>query len=193
MIYIGVVGQIASGKGILVNYLTSHFNFISFSLSSIVHEELRKKGMQKFTREDLQDMGDELRKQYGDAVLAKLAIKKLKVTSYKLQKKRIVIEGIRNPGEIEFLKKNTNFILIGVKATRALRFKRLVLRNKEWDPKNYSDFLKIDRRDIGVGQNKSGQQVGKCLNYCDYVLTNNNDIKEFEKKIRKLMKKIINS
>ena len=183
MLIIGVVGQIASGKGILVKYLIEKLNFISFSLSSILHNELKKKKIKKFTRKTLQDMGDSLRKRSGDDILAQLAIKKLLAQG----EKHVVIEGIRNPGEIEFLKKNPSFILIGVKAKRELRFKRLLSRGKEWDPKNYQDFLKVDRRDLGVGQQKSGQQVGKCLAYCDYVLTNNKDINSFEGKIRKLM------
>ncbi|MEK7597732.1 MAG: AAA family ATPase [Patescibacteria group bacterium] len=184
---IGVVGQIASGKGILVDYLTSHLGFTSFSLSSIVHEELNKKGVKEFTRQTLQDMGDKLRRQEGDDVLAKHVIEQIESDEIGWnQSRKIIIEGIRNPGEVEFLKKNQNFILIGVKASRRLRFKRLLIRNKQWDPKNYEDFIKVDKRDIGVGQDKSGQQVGKCLAYCDYVLTNNKDVKDFEKKLEKL-------
>jgi dephospho-CoA kinase len=179
---IGVVGQIASGKGILVKYLTEKLGFTSFSLSSIVHEELEKKGKVKFTRQTLQDVGDELRRKNGDDVLAQRVIKAIN----EQKKDRIVIEGIRNPGEIEFLKKNSNFILIGVKADREFRFKRVLSRGKKWDPKSLSDFLKVDRRDLGVGQKKSGQQVGKCLAYCDYVLTNNKDVNNFEEKIKKL-------
>lgn len=184
--YIGVVGQIASGKGILVDYLIKKFGFVSFSLSSIVHDELKKKETKKFTRQALQDMGDELRRRYGNDVLAQRIIKAVK----EQKKDIVVIEGIRNPAELEFLKKNPNFILIGVKAKRELRFKRLLSRDKEWDPKTYEDFLKVDRRDLGIGQDKSGQQVGRCLPYCDYVLTNNKGLKDFEKKIGKLMKKI---
>ena len=179
---IGVVGQIASGKGILVNYLTSHFDFISFSLSSIVHAELKKKGIKKYTRQTLQDKGDELRRRFGDDVLARRLFEAIN----EQKKDRIIIEGIRNPVEIEFLKKNSNFILVGVKANRELRFKRLLSRGKDWDPKTYEDFIKVDRRDIGVGQGKSGQQVGKCLAYCDYVLTNNIDLGDFDKKVEKL-------
>lgn len=187
IVYVGVVGQIACGKGVLVDYLTKKLGFISFSLSSILHDELKKKNLQEFTRKTLQDKGDQLRKQYGDHVLAKRAIKVLK----KQNKNRVVIEGIRNPGEIEYLKKNPNFVLIGVKSKRELRFKRLLSRAKPWDPKNWNDFVIVDRRDIGVGQTKSGQQVGKCLAYCDYVLTNNKDLKDFQKKVRELLKKII--
>ncbi|KKP60362.1 MAG: hypothetical protein UR56_C0025G0013 [Candidatus Roizmanbacteria bacterium GW2011_GWC2_34_23] len=179
---IGVVGQIASGKGILVNYLISHFDFISFSLSSIVHAELKKKGIKKYTRQTLQDKGDELRRRFGDDVLARRLFEAIN----EQKKDRIIIEGIRNPVEIEFLKKNSNFILVGVKANRELRFKRLLSRGKKWDPQTYEDFLKVDRRDIGVGQGKSGQQVGKCLAYCDYVLTNNKDLGDFDKKVEKL-------
>jgi len=188
MLIIGVVGQIAAGKGILVNYLTKKLGFVSFSLSSIVHTELEKKGIKKFTRQTLQDMGDELRREEGPDVLARRMLNRLNQLN---RPENIVIEGIRNPAEIEFCRKNQNFILIGVKAIRKLRFKRLLSRGKNWDPKTYVDFLKVDRRDIGVGQGKSGQQVGKCLDYCDDVLTNNKDINDFEEKVEKLMKKIL--
>ncbi len=183
---VGVVGQIASGKGILVKYLTKRLGFISFSLSFIVHEELKNKNIKEFSRKTLQDIGDDLRKRYGNDVLARRAVK----IFLKQGRNRVVIEGIRNPGEIEYLKTLPNFILIGVKAKRELRFKRLLARVKPWDPKTYKDFLKVDRRDIGVGQQKSGQQVGECLAFCDYVLTNNKDVKDFQKKVKELMKRI---
>ena len=179
---IGVVGQIASGKGILVNYLTRHLGFTSFSLSSIVHAELKKKEVDEFARQTLQNMGDELRRRYNDNILARRLNKAIK----EQKKCHVVVEGIRNPAEIEFFKKNRNFILIGVKAKRELRFERLLSRSKGWDPKNYNDFIKVDKRDLGVDQDKSGQQVGKCLAYCDYMLTNNKDLKDFEKKVEKL-------
>lgn len=187
MIIIGVVGQIAAGKGILVNYLTKNLGFSSFSLSSIVHTELQKRGVKKYNRQMLQEMGNDLRRGYGDEVLA---LRTLKVIKGQKGVEKIVVEGIRNLGEIEYFKKNPSFVLIGVKATRELRFKRLLSRGKKWDPQTYQEFLKVDRRDIGVGQDKSGQQVGKCLEYSDHVLTNNKDVKDFEKKVKKLMKKI---
>ncbi|PIZ66793.1 hypothetical protein COY13_04810 [Candidatus Roizmanbacteria bacterium CG_4_10_14_0_2_um_filter_36_35] len=205
IVYIGVVGQIACGKGVLVDYLIKKLGFVSFSLSSILHEELKKKGIKEFTRKTLQDIGDQLRKRYGDDVLARRAIERIKFyfsseakrsrenssrQARTINNQRWVIEGIRNPGEIEFLKKNPSFILIGVKANRELRFKRLLERTRPWDPKTWNDFIKVDRRDLGVGQKKSGQQVGKCLAYCDYILTNNKDQKDFHRKVKELMKHV---
>jgi dephospho-CoA kinase len=186
IVYVGVVGQIAVGKGVLVEHLVNKLGFVSFSLSSILHQELKKKKIAEFTRKTLQDMGDELRRNEGDAVLAKKAIEHLQ----KQGSDRVVIEGIRNPGEVEYLKKNPNFVLIGVKANRELRFKRLLKRAKPWDPKTYADFVRVDRRDLGIGQGKSGQQVGKCLNYCDFILTNNKDSMDFHRKVHKLMQRV---
>lgn len=184
---IGVVGQIAVGKGVLKDYLINHFGFSSFSLSSIVHEEAKKRGIKNITRKDLQDIGNDLRKKYGRGILAKRALEIIK----KSKKSRWVIEGIRNTAEVELLKKQKNFSLIGIKSIRALRFKRLLSRNKPWDPKTWNEFLKVDRRDLGKGEKNTGQQVGKCLSYCDYVLTNNKDKKDFERKVKKLLTKIL--
>jgi len=196
IVYVGVVGQIAVGKGLLVDYLIKNLNFTSYSLSSILHAELKKQGIKKFDRKTLQDMGDELRRKEGDDILARRILNmanesnKSNEPNESHKSNGIVLEGIRNPGEIEFLKKNPNFILIGVKANREIRFKRLLNRAKPWDPKTYTDFIKVDRRDLGVGQKRSGQQVGKCLAYCDYVLTNNKDKDDFKRKVENLMQKV---
>lgn len=213
-IYIGVVGQIACGKGVLVDALRKQ-GFVSFTLSSIVHQELEKKGVKNFTRKTLQDIGDQLRKKYGRDVLAKRAIKRLSTMGpaasfppvnappmntgdarcrepfLSRHPSKFVIEGIRNTAEVEYLKSLPNFTLIGVKAKRELRFQRLLKRKKPWDPKIWSQFLVVDRRDLGIGQKKEGQQVGKCLAYCDDVLTNNKDKKDFERKVKKLLKEIL--
>ncbi|GAB4219487.1 MAG: dephospho-CoA kinase [Candidatus Microgenomates bacterium] len=183
---IGIVGQIACGKGVLKDYLINDFGFSSFSLSSVVHEEAKKRGLKEVTRKILQDIGNDLRKKYGRDVLAKRALEIIKTS----KNSRWVIEGIRNTAEVELLKKQKNFTLIGIKSTRSLRFKRLLKRAKPWDPKTWEEFLKVDRRDLGKGEGSSGQQVGKCLAYCDYVLTNNKDIKSFEEKVKKILNKI---
>ncbi len=184
-IYIGVIGQIASGKRVLTDYLIEKYGFTPFSLSSIVHQELKRQGIKSFSRKTLQDIGDELRRNYGDDILARKIIELIEKNHSSA--KRIVIEGIRNPAEVEFFKKIPHFVLIGVKAGRRIRFNRLKVRNKSWDPTAWREFLAIDRRDWGVGQEKSGQRVGDCMRLADYVLVNNGTIEEFRKKIEKLL------
>jgi len=209
-IFFGIVGQIASGKGEVVKILTEQYGFVSFNLSSILHKILEEKGITNFTRADLQDLGDKLRKEEGEGVLAKRAIKMLNyqcsiinqsnsnnqfsinnstfVTNYE-QDKRIVIEGIRNPAEVKYLRTLPNFKLIAVKAKKSVRFRRLKKRGKPWDPKSWKDFLVVDRRDKGIGQKGYGQQVGKCVGMADYNIQNNGSIKLLNCQIVKLLKK----
>ena len=82
---IGIVGPIACGKGVVVDYLKEKYGYTSFSLSSILHDALKRQGITKFTRTTLQDLGDKLRKSEGDGVLAKRAIQQLKDYNLKLE------------------------------------------------------------------------------------------------------------
>jgi dephospho-CoA kinase len=181
-IYIGVVGQIASGKEVFAEYLIKKYGFCTFSLSTVLHQELTKRGVTQFTRKTLQDIGDEMRQKYGDAILAKRAIEILNN-----DKRSVVITGIRNPAEVKYFRTIKNFILAAVYAQRKVRFRRVLRRGKPWDPKTWKQFYKIDRRDFGIGQEKSGQQVGVCIKMADYTLTNNKDLESFYGKIEELI------
>jgi len=223
-IYIGVVGQIAAGKEVLAEYLIKKYGFSTFSLSTVLHRELAKRGETSFTRKTLQDVGDEMRKKYGDDVLAKRTIEILNKHEFCTQpyfkshsgkprlwrgasridsgqarmtfwtsqndnnKQLVVITGIRNPAEVKYFRTIENFILVAVCAKRKVRFQRVLRRGKPWDPKTWEQFYKTDRRDFGIGQEKSGQQVGACIKMADYTLTNNKDLESFYGKIEKLIK-----
>lgn len=185
-IYLGIVGPIAAGKGVVTEYLSHKYGFISFSLSSIVHEELRRRGIKKFDRATLQNIGNELRAKYGNQVLAERALNILNHNGIK----KMIIEGIRNPGEVKLLKKLSNFYLIAVTAKKHVRYKRLVSRKKPWDPKNWEEFLVISNRDLGLKEDKRGQQVGECIEMADHTITNNGDLKSFYKKIEKIARQL---
>jgi len=185
-VYLGIVGSIASGKEAITDYLKEKYNFVSFSLSFVVHQELVKRGIREFSRRTLQDVGNDLRQAHGNDILARRAMNYFN----NFREKRIIIEGIRNPAEIKYLKGLANFILIGIRAKKKLRFERLLKRGKPWDPKTWADFLAIDRRDWGKGEDSSGQQVGQCLSYADFILTNNGTKEELSRKMEKIIKKL---
>ncbi|MBS3147243.1 dephospho-CoA kinase [Candidatus Woesearchaeota archaeon] len=188
VIIIGLTGPIASGKDIVANYLVKK-GFSYYSLSQIVRDEADSKGLSK-SREILQNIGNELRNKHGNKILAERIINKIDFN------KNSVIDSIRNPGEIEILKKLGNFLLIGVTASIDTRFKRLLIRNKESDPKTYDEFLRLEARDRGINEPNSGQQVQKCLELADIQFVNEfNSIDEFEKQIEILLqeKKIIST
>lgn len=169
---IGIVGPLACGKGVVAEYFIKKYGYSSFSLSSIVHDELKKRGITEFTRTTLQDIGDDLRKQEGDGVLAKRAIQLLKNRKHA----KFIIEGIRNPGEVAYLRTIPGFFLIAVDAPQKVRFERVLKRAKPWDPKDWKTFQKVDGRDQGDNKNNSGQQVRKCMEMADIQVENNTHI-----------------
>jgi dephospho-CoA kinase len=188
---IGITGTLASGKTTVKDFFLSHFSSYFVSLSDIIKEEVMKEG-KELKRENLIEKGNELRKRYGNQILAEVATLTF---PDKIEKEVLIIEGIRNPGEAEYLRKKfgKDFILIAVDAPREIRFKRLLERGKEDDPKTFEEFLEIDEIDLGKNQPDYGQNVKTCLKLADYLMINDGSISELNKKLEKISKAILSS
>jgi dephospho-CoA kinase len=184
---VGLAGTIGAGKEIVKEFLMKRFNCYYVSISSFIGIELEKR-KSNLNRKNLQDQGNELRKKYGNEILAKLAI------SYMPRDKElIIVDGIRNPGEIDYLRKQfgNNFVLIAVDAPQQIRFERMQKRNRPTDPKTWEEFVAIDERDQGVGEPEYGQQTKKCLEAADFVLVNDGSAEQVENKLNEIIQKIM--
>lgn len=179
---IGLTGTKASGKGVIAEILREK-GFEYSSTSDIVREEAQARRIIDYTIKDLQDIGNDLRERFGTDILAKRTIEKLKGFE------NIIIDGIRNLGEIEDLKKH-NAIIISVDAPPEQRFKRLIARARESDPKGWDSFLEMENRDLGKDEKSSGQQVAKCIEASDYKIINNGTLEELKQKIEYLLLKL---
>ncbi|MBP7708247.1 AAA family ATPase [Candidatus Pacearchaeota archaeon] len=179
--FIGLTGSISSGKEVVADYLIPK-GFVYLSLSNELREIAQKKKI-NLTRENLQDLGNEMRKKEGLTFLAKRITEKINSQQYK----QVVIDGIRNPAEVIFFKQNLkNFFLVSVDAPPKIRFERLLKRDRESDPKTFKDFLKVDARDKGKGEPIEGQQVGKCMKLAKFILINEGTYEEALEKVEKL-------
>ena len=179
---IGLTGRIASGKGQIVEYLEKK-GFEYYTISKVVREEAAKINI-PITRESLQDVGNLIRRYEGSGGWIKRLIQRLDLS------KNNIIDGIRNPGEIEELGKMKDFFLISVDCPQKIRFERVVSRNKASDAKTWETFLEMDERDFGIGESAEGQQVGKCMALADFHLTNNSSLEDFHEKIDEIYAKI---
>lgn len=182
---IGLTGTISCGKEAVIEILKRKFTVYHVRLSDIIRTEIEKK-KPKFNRMTLQDMGNEMRKKYGTHILAMLAIE------YLNKDKKIIIDGIRNPGEIEYLRKKygKDFVLIAVDAPQQLRFERMLKRNKKTDPKTFEEFVVLDKRDQGEGEPEYGQQTRKCIEKADLTIVNDGSVEDLEKKVNEIISKI---
>lgn len=184
---IGLTGTMGSGKNTVKHILLRKFKCYHVTLSDVILGEIEKK-RGTFNRTTLQDMGDEMRKKYGGHILALIAIEYLP-----RDKEMIVVDGIRNPGEVEYLRKKfgKDFALMAVDAPTETRFQRIKGRNDPKDPKTLDEFSETDRRDRGEGQPPHGQHVAACVAMAEFKIENNGTSEQLEGKIDEVMKKVI--
>lgn len=170
---IGLTGANASGKGEAAGYLKSK-GFEYRSLSDILREEAKARGLEP-SRDNLIRLGNELREKNGPSVLAMLAAKKID------DKRNYVVDSIRNPFEIEALRKIKNFILIGIDAPAEIRFERAVARSRKGDPETLEEFIEKEKKENIPSP--TNQQLENCLKMADISIINDSTVEEFRRKI----------
>lgn len=171
---IGLTGKNAAGKGELANHLKSK-GFVYFSLSDALREEATKRGL-GHSRDTMISLGNELRKKFGNGILAERINEKIKKVR---GKKDFVIDSIRNPGEIEELRKNKGFLLIGIVTDEKIRFQRLLKRGRLGDAATFEEFKQHEDRENN--DEASGQQLDRCLELADKRISSNGTIEEANK------------
>ncbi|NQT80578.1 MAG: AAA family ATPase [Candidatus Aminicenantes bacterium] len=172
---IGLTGTNSAGKGEAAAYFKKK-GYTYFSLSDLIREELIKKG-KDVTRNNLIQMGNQLREKSGPEILARLILKKIRG--------RAVIDSIRNPKEIDYLKKQKNFILLAIDAPVELRYKRAKKRGREESVSTLQEFIEKEAEE--KTNRKKGQQLLNCIKMADFVVINDGSLKNLHKKLEKLI------
>lgn len=158
---IGIVGTIGGGKDTVADYLKSR-GFEHASLSDTLREMMKKEGTET-TIPNMIEYGNKLRAKKGNDILARLAFKKI-------SGKNAVLTSIRQTGEIEYLRKQPEFVLIKVDAPIKDRFKRIIARNRDGDIKTMEELIKIEKQQAsGVG---SDINMNRCFDLCQYEIIN---------------------
>ncbi len=176
---IGLTGSFNSGCGTAANYLETK-GFKQLSLTTKIKEEAEKRGLISPDRENLQDIGDDLRKNHGCDYLAKEVAKKIDASS----DKKFVVKSFRSNFEVKYFRdKYPSFILLNIDAERNIRYGR-----KEYTSEEIFD--RADERDSGKGQPEYGQHVRLCVDRSDIVINNNEDEKKLYNRINRYIELI---
>jgi len=174
--FIGLTGYMGSGKGELVKILQKR-GYQYISLSDVVREEATKRDLEH-SRENLQKIGNEFRAKNGAGALGR-KVREIIVREIQAQ---WVIDGIRNPGEEEELRKLPDFQMVGVSARPDMIVKRLMARKREGAKLTKETILERLEREKGTGEPPEGQQVLRCLNHADFFILNEGSLSELEGK-----------
>ena len=190
-VVIGLTGLKAAGKGEFGLYLVKH-GFSTLRVSDAVRVAAKQQGISDPTVQQLQDIGDRARKDSGDNGFWAQKVLELAVER---GIHHLIVDGIRNPGEIATLERlmAQRFTLVGIVAPLEIRAQRFLSRQQAGDPKTMSDFLNVDDRDRGIGQPPDGQQVNACLSqvFAGNLFNNEGTLEEYHKWIEFLYHRLL--
>lgn len=166
-IIIGLTGAFGCGTSFLAENFFKKKGFNQCSLSQILKDKYRETYGKDFDkRRDLQDFGNELRKD-DSAILAKLLDEQVISCD---QEHDFVIDSIKNPAEIKYFReKYSEFILIGVFADYDVRWERV--KGTYHDSKD--SFDADEQKDKGSYEPPYGQRISDCFFESDLILSNN--------------------
>ena len=171
MVIIGITGTLGAGKGTLVDYLINEQGFAHYSAREFLIREITRQGLE-VNRDTMTSVANKLRAKHSPAYV----IEELYSQASK-SGKNAVIESIRTPDEIEFLKKQGNFILVAIDADPRTRYNRISLRASETDHVSFETFNNSEQREF-TSTDPNKQNLRKCISMADLVLNNNGTVED---------------
>lgn len=172
---IGLTGTNGSGKGEAASFFVKN-GYAYFSLSDIIRDELRKKG-QEITRDNLIKMGNKMREEFSPDILAQKVMKKIKGNA--------VIDSIRNPKEVEFLRRQEGFLLLSIDAHPNIRYERVKKRGREESVLTLQEFISKEAEEMSTEE--KAQQLQVCMRMADFTIQNNTTLQELHKELEKFL------
>jgi len=172
---IGLTGTNGSGKGEAATYFKKR-GYAYFSLSDVIRDALRNDGKED-TRDNLIEKGNELRKKYGPDILARLAMEKVQ--------DKTVIDSIRNPSEVEYLRKEKEFIPLAIDAPVELRYERVKRRGRQESASTLEEFIKKEKEEMT--DSEKGQQLHSCMKMADFIIMNDGTLEDLHLKLEEIV------
>jgi len=178
---IGITGTYCAGKDTAACILEKK-NFIHISISDILKQYCVSHGKEA-TRENLTEIGNSLRKEYGAGILGKLALDGMQ------QGKNYVVTSIRNPNEVIELRRAKDFFLIKLDAPLELRYERFKKRHDRIKDKNITTKREFIKREESEKSNDAkGLQLHKVFELADATIFNDKDEKHLQKQLDEFIK-----
>jgi len=172
---VGLTGPNAAGKGEVAAMLRD-LGFAVHSLSDVVREEAAARGLPP-ERGHLIEVGNDLRRRFGPGALATRIVPRLAG--------RDVVDSIRNPAEVEALRRVPGFVLVKVTASVSTRFRRSLARARPGDPETLDAFRRREEQENAT--DPAGQQLDRTAALADVVLDNDADLAGLRAAVERLL------
>ena len=172
---VGLTGPNAAGKSVVAEHLKGR-GYAYHSLSDIVREEAARRGLSP-TRAHLIATGNDLRRSGGPMILAVRIGDRLGG--------RDVVDSIRNPAEVEELRRDPAFRLLGIDASMELRFERARLRGRLGDGDTLDEFRQREEEENTA--DPAAQQLRATLALADAQVRNDGSLSDLERQVDEIL------
>ncbi|MEA3513896.1 MAG: AAA family ATPase [Nanoarchaeota archaeon] len=176
---IGLTGTLGAGKDAAAKFFMKN-GFSYHSCSDIIRNECKKRKIPR-DRDNLIKMGNGLREKYGPEILAKMIIER-KIAG---NEKDILVVSIRNPSEVEELRKQKDFVMIAIDAPIELRYKRITARQEPRDHVSFDKFKQQEENEMAGDENM--QQLNKVMEMADHKIINDGTLEQLQYKLEDLL------
>ena len=176
-IIIGIVGDLAAGKGTAAKYLEGTYGAATYRFSTMLRDIVKRIYVAE-TRENLQNLSTHLRELFGQDVMSRVIAEDVARDTNTL----IVVEGIRRPSDIEYLKKLPGFHLLYLTGDPEIRWQRLVARKE-----NTGDSEKTFDQFLHDEQAEADRMIKELGATAEKKIENNEGYKDFYAELDKLV------
>jgi dephospho-CoA kinase len=173
MIIIGITGTIGAGKGTVVEYLTKEKDFVHYSAREFLTTEVKRRGL-PVDRDSFTVVANSLRHEHGPFFIASSLYQSAIESG-----KNAIIESLRTPGEVSFLRDKEDFFLLAVDADIELRYERIVKRNLSTDHVTLDKFKSDEAREM-TSADPSSQNLRACIDMADGLVYNQGSLQELQ-------------
>ncbi len=179
-VIIAIAGMPGSGKSVVAEFFRKR-GYKVYCMGDIVRREVERRGLKK-TSENMLRVAEDIRRKYGLHGVALLLAKELEG----LKDDVVVIDGVRSIDELKVLAKIADCIhVIAVHASPKTRFRRIVSRGREGDPRSWEEFVDRDRRELKFG-------IGGVIAIADTMIVNEDEeIDNIYKQLNSRMEEIL--
>lgn len=175
---ISLVGYARSGKGQVAGFLRE-MGFGYFSGGDYLRKLAHERGLSD-ERYSLIELGNRERAENGADYLMQEAMLLATKIEADQSKTGLVVDSLRNPGEVEFLIRELGALVINVWTPDEVRWKRIQENPKPGDPENWYEFVGLNAIDRGFGQQTTGQNIAKCVELAHITLYNDSSTRALE-------------
>lgn len=177
---IAIVGMSGSGKSVATTYLEEK-GYHKIYFGGVIYDKMKEEGIE-ITPDSQKEFRENLRKEYGMGVVAKLLLPKIEKAS---KSGNTVLDGLYSWDEYLILKeKFPNLKMVCICCDKEIRYKRV--RERIERPFNREEIIK---RDIAEIENSA---KGGPIAFADYYILNNGDLDSFYKRLEEILENIDN-